>query len=100
MIDGGSEVNCVSNQLVHDLKLSTKSHPNPYKLRWVDHRAEGFVKKQCLVSFAIGSYKDEILCDVLNMDVCHILLGRPWQHTKHSIHDGYTNIYTIRHEGS
>ncbi|XP_057517897.1 uncharacterized protein LOC130798821 [Amaranthus tricolor] len=99
IIDGGSETNCVSAQLVQDLNLHTQNHPNPYKLRWLDSKAEGFVKKQCLINFSIGSYHDEILCDVLDMSVCHILLGRPWQHDRHSIHNGFTNIYTIRHEG-
>ncbi|XP_021744019.1 uncharacterized protein LOC110710072, partial [Chenopodium quinoa] len=33
------------------------------------------------------------------MDACHILLGRPWQTDKKSIHDGYHNTYTIVHEG-
>ncbi|XP_021722759.1 uncharacterized protein LOC110690239, partial [Chenopodium quinoa] len=33
------------------------------------------------------------------MDACHILLGRPWQTDKRSIHDGYHNTYTIVHEG-
>ena len=78
IIDGESETNCVSVQLVQDLKLNTKDHPNPYKLRWLDSKAEGFVKKQCLINFSIGSYHDEILCDVLNMNACHILFGRPW----------------------
>ena len=99
IIDGGSETNCVSHQLVQDLKLNTRDHPNPYKLRWLDSKAEGFVKKQCLINFSIGSYHDEILCDVLDMNACHILLGRPWQHDRHSIHNGFTNIYTIKHEG-
>jgi hypothetical protein len=36
------------------------------------------ITKQCLVEIKIGGYKDEILCDVIPMDVCHILLGRPW----------------------
>ena len=99
VIDGGSEVNCVSHKLVHDMKLNTKNHPNPYKLRWLDPRAEGYVKRQCLVNFAIGSYSDEVLCDVVEMNVCHILLGRPWQHAKHSMHNGFTNVYTIKHNG-
>jgi hypothetical protein len=34
------------------------------------------VSQQCQVEFKIGGYKDEILCDVIPMDVCHILLGR------------------------
>src|SRR5688572_30029271 len=33
------------------------------------------------------------------MTACHVLLGRPWQHDKKTIHNGYTNVYTVRHEG-
>ena len=51
-----------------------------------------------MVSFAIGSYNDEMLCDVLDMKVCHILLGRPWQYAKYSVHNECTNIYTIQHD--
>ena len=89
----------MSNQLVQNLTLQTIDHPNPYKLRWLDNKAEGYVKKQCLVSLTIGSYSDEMLCDVVDMNVCHILLGRPWQHAKHSMHNGFTNVYTIKHNG-
>ena len=99
IIDGGSETNCVSNQLVQDLQLSTIDYPNPYKLRWLDNKAEGFEKKQCLVSLSIGSYSDEILCDVVDMNICHLLLVRPWQYAKHSIHNGFANVYTIEHNG-
>ena len=28
-----------------------------------------------------------------------MLLGRPWQYDKKSIHKGFTNTYTIRHKG-
>ena len=37
------------------------------------------VNRQVLVSFSIGRYKDEVLCDVVPMHVGHILLGKPWQ---------------------
>lgn len=99
IIDGGSESNCVSKDLVNTLGLETKNHPHPYKLKWLDNKASGFVKKRCLVQFAIGSYTDKVLCDVLDMTACHVLLGRPWQHDKKTIHNGYTNVYTLRHEG-
>jgi hypothetical protein len=26
----------------------------------------------------MGEYRDKVLCDVIPMDVCHVLLGRPW----------------------
>ena len=36
------------------------------------------VLEVCKVLLSIGKYyKDEIICDVVDMDVCHILLGRP-----------------------
>jgi len=40
------------------------------------------VNDQCEVKFHIGSYKDKILCDVMPIDVCHILLGRPRRYEK------------------
>jgi hypothetical protein len=35
------------------------------------------------------------LCDVIPMDVCHILLGRPWKYDKNVTHDGRKNTYTL-----
>lgn len=40
-----------------------------------------------------------MLCDVLDMSACHVLLGRPWQYDRKTTHDGFTIIYTVRHEG-
>ena len=85
----------MSKELVDTLNLKTQVHPHPYKLRWLDNKAEGFVKKQCLLNLSIGIYTDQVLCDVLDMTACHVLLGRPWQHDRKTIH----NVYTINHEG-
>jgi hypothetical protein len=57
------------------------------------------VTKQRVVEFKIGGYRDEILCDVIPMDVCHILLGRPWQFDINFIHDGRKNTYTFEKNG-
>jgi hypothetical protein len=57
------------------------------------------VTKQCLVEFKIGGYRDEILCDVIPMDVCHILLGRAWKFDRNVIHDGRKNTYTLENNG-
>lgn len=51
------------------------------------------------MSFKIGTYEDQVLCDYLNIDACDILPGRPWQHDKGTKHDGVTNVYTLKHEG-
>jgi len=34
-----------------------------------------------------------VLCDVVPMEVTDILLGRPWQFDKQTLHDGHTNQY-------
>ena len=33
------------------------------------------------------------------MDVCHLLLGRPWQYDSKVIYDGFKNTYTFRKDG-
>ncbi|GMP39668.1 hypothetical protein CsSME_00010407 [Camellia sinensis var. sinensis] len=54
------------------------------------------VTKRCLVSFSIQQkYFDEEWCDIVPMDACHILLGRPWKYDRQSLHDGKLNTYTI-----
>ncbi|XP_074318318.1 uncharacterized protein LOC141655119 [Silene latifolia] len=83
--------------MVNKLNLNTQEHPNPYKFRWLNKGAEVKVDKQCLVPFSIGNvYKDEILCDVVPMDACHLLLGRPWEFDKNSIHQGRSNTYSFK----
>ena len=53
------------------------------------------VNRQVLVSFSIGRYKDEVLCDVVLMHARHILLGRPWQFDRKVNHDGFKNRYSF-----
>ena len=62
-------------------------------------RTQVTVTKQCLVEFKIGGYNDKILCDVIPMDVCHLLLGRPWQYDRNVVHDGRKNTYTLQKNG-
>ena len=47
------------------------------------------------MKFKIGSYQDEVLCDIIPMDICHIFLGRSWQFDRHVVHDGQANTYTL-----
>lgn len=48
------------------------------------------------MTFSIGShYKDRIYCDVAPLDICHLLLGRPWVFDRKIIHDGAANTYSF-----
>ena len=40
-----------------------------------------------------------MLCDVMPMDICHMLLGRLWSFDKHVVHDGQANTYTLTKHG-
>nr|AAP44593.1 putative gag-pol polyprotein [Oryza sativa Japonica Group] len=51
------------------------------------------------VAFSIGSYVDKVDCDVVPMNACHLLLGRPWQFDLHATHEGRTNHYSFIHRG-
>jgi hypothetical protein len=99
IIDSGRTDNLVSIEMVEKLELEIIAHPKPYKVSWLQKRHQVMVTKQCLVEFKIGGYRDEIMCDVIPMDVCHILLGRPWQFDRNVIHDGRKNTYTLEKNG-
>jgi hypothetical protein len=51
------------------------------------------------LKFSVGDYEDTVVCDVLPMDACHVLLGRPWQFDKRSTHEGRSNVYSLWHQG-
>jgi hypothetical protein len=99
IVDSGSTDNLVSTEMVEKLELETTNHPSPYKVSWLQKGHQVSVTKQCLVEFKIGGYRDKILCDVIPMDVCHVLLGRPWQYDRNVVHDGRMNTYTLEKDG-
>jgi hypothetical protein len=48
------------------------------------------------VSFSIGAkYRDNVWCDVVDMETCHLLLGKPWKYDKAAIHDETKNTYSF-----
>ena len=101
VIDAGSCDNIISTEAVKKLALKTEKHPKPYKLAWLRKGGEVKVGRRACVAFSIGKkYKDEIWCDVVDMDVCHLLLGRPWQFDRAVQHDGRTNCYSFMFDGT
>eukprot|EP00253_Pinus_taeda_P017000 PITA_17000 len=98
--DSGSTENFVSTEMVDKLGLAKTMHPTPYKVSWLQKGHQIIVTEQCKEEIKIGTYKDVILCDVMPMDLCHVLLGRPWQFNRKAIHDGRRNTYTLEKDGT
>jgi hypothetical protein len=88
-----------STTLVAKLNLPTLKHSIPYKLQWLNDCGEVRVDRQMLVTFSIGKYLDEVLCDVVPMHAGYILLGRPWQYDRRVTHDEFKNMYNFVKEG-
>jgi hypothetical protein len=98
-VNSGRTDNIVSTEMVEKLELEIVAHPSPYKVLWLQKGHKVTVTKQCLVEFKIEGYRDEILCDVILMDVYHLLLGRLWQYDINVVHDGRKNTYTLKKNG-
>ena len=84
--------------MVEKLSLQVVPHPKPYKLQWINENRELSVDKQVETKFSIGNYNDKFLCDVVPVEACHILLGRPWQFDKKTLHNGLTNEISFTHK--
>ena len=53
-----------------------------------------------MVPLSIGNlYSKEVVCDVIEMDVYHILLGKPWQYDKDVTYKGKANTYSFGWHG-
>jgi hypothetical protein len=45
-----------------------------------------------------GMYSDYADCDVVPMEACSLLLGRPGEYDTDACHHGRSNTYTFRHK--
>ena len=90
IVDSDSCYNCCSTRLVEKQGLTIKPHPKPYKLQWLNEGADLNVDQQVEVKLYIRNYEDKVLYDIIPMEACHILLGRPWQFDKKTMHNGIT----------
>ena len=79
IIDNESCENIISQEATTKSNLKIETHPHPYKLSWFKKGNEVSVNNRCLADLSIGNrYFDQVWCDVVTMDACHILFGRSW----------------------
>src|SRR3954471_24760377 len=97
IIDGGSCNNLASMELVEKLSLTKRPHPHPYYIQWFNNNGKIKVTRSVRVHFSIAAYADYVDCDVVPMQACSLLLGRPWQFYRNVVHHGSTNQFTLVH---
>lgn len=82
IVDSGSCENVISQRSHHQTELANRKAP---------------IDSICLIYLSIDKkYFDKVWCDVVTMDACHMLLGKPWQYNRHSMHDGRNTAYTFQ----
>ncbi|KAI9175167.1 hypothetical protein LWI28_028441 [Acer negundo] len=91
-------MNIVSNAAVTRFQLNPEPHPHPFRVAWVDKTSLP-VTHRCLVPLSLGSYSETIYCDILPMEVAHILLGRPWLYDLDVKSFGRANTHMFTHQG-
>jgi hypothetical protein len=91
IVDNGSCNNIASQELVDRLELKPRRHPSPYKMQWLNDCGALRVSHLLNVPFSVGKYNDHVECDVVPMQACQLLLGRPWLYDRDVQIFGRTN---------
>nr|GEX68990.1 hypothetical protein [Tanacetum cinerariifolium] len=65
------------------------------KLKMMVNKAVGLRHWTSKQEDPLTTYKDNVWCDVVAMDACHLLLGRPWEYDRDITHNEKTNTYTF-----
>jgi hypothetical protein len=97
IIGGGTYNNLVSADFVAKIGLTTHLHTHPYYIQWLNNSGKAKVTHTTRIHFSIDTYHDYVDCDVVPMQVCSLLLGRPWEFDTDAIHYGRSNKYTFVH---
>lgn len=98
IVDSGIAENLVSLKLVDHLKLSTESREKPYTLGWVSKGSQIQITLAYRVLIFIEKYyREEVFCDVLDMDVYLILLSWHWQVDNDITYRGRNNLIIFTH---
>ena len=55
--------------------------------------------EQVKTPFTIGTFKDEVTCDIVPMSIDHVLLGRPWKFDQNFLYNRLANTYSVSKDG-
>ncbi|XP_026398175.1 uncharacterized protein LOC113293948 [Papaver somniferum] len=79
--------------------LPTTPHPTPYSVGWVNSSSMQRITHQCVIKFSFVGYEESVICDVIDMNATHLILGRPWQYDVRAVHNCFEYTYTFYKDG-
>ncbi|XP_022849850.1 uncharacterized protein LOC111371935 [Olea europaea var. sylvestris] len=106
----GEFVNCVVKHVMCSTKVEeslqrnnifkVEKHLKPYVIGWIQKGPKVSVTEVCKVPISIGQhYQDEVVCDVVDTDASHVLLGHPWQFKVDVAYREHDNVYVFNWKG-
>jgi hypothetical protein len=75
--------------------LSTTLYLHSYTIICLRQGSDLHVRQQCPLSYAIKPFKDKILCDVDPLEVCDIILGKPYLWKCHVVYESRPRFVII-----
>jgi hypothetical protein len=101
LIDSGFQSNLISEEAVKQLGLNTKIYHKLYSLKWIRNNHKLHITKQCTLKFTISSkFVVEVTCDVVPLNECGMVLGRPYLYDRKAIFYREQNQYQLTKEGN
>ena len=100
LVDSGSQVNLISDQVFHNLGLQTRPHSRSYPLGWICDNYQVHVTKKYDLWFEITfSFIDEVELDVVPLDICGMVLVSPYLYDRKVIFYREHNKYHLFKDG-
>jgi hypothetical protein len=62
-------------------------YPHPFTIGWLYQGSDIHINQQCLLSYDIKPFKDEVLCDFSTIEVCEVILDQPYLWKHHVVYD-------------
>ena len=68
-------------------------------MQWLNECGALCVTNMVTIPFSIGRYNDQVECDVVPMQACQLLLGRPWLYDHDVQICGRSNKVVLMYKG-
>jgi hypothetical protein len=95
IVDSGIQNNLISTEVVKWLDLPMIPHSQPYTIGWLCQGRDLCVNQQCHLPYGIKPFKDEVLSDISPLEVCGVILGKPYFWKHHVVYESRHHSFII-----